>query len=95
MEKGDKRSTGLFERGRGQRLPGDKQDVGAGRKIRQEALHGSPQETLGSVPLHRLSNGPPGCHSHTQMRLVTVLDNQDNKRVGIRLAKTPHPLEIS
>jgi hypothetical protein len=57
-------------------------------------LHGGPQETFGAVAAHRQSDSFPGGHAHAQVRLVAGLDNQDNKRVGIRLAKTPHPLEI-
>ena len=94
-EEGQEGSTGLFKCGLGQRLAGNEKNVGTGREIRHEALHGGSQETFGTVTAHRLSDSLSGCHSYTEMRLVTGLENQDNKRVGIRLAKTPHPLEIS
>lgn len=66
-----------------QRLTSDKQDVGTGQKVRYKTMHGSPQEPLGTVAAHRLSNSFPGSHSNPQIRQITGLGNQDNKRVGI------------
>jgi hypothetical protein len=80
--------------GFGQGVAGDEEDIGTRREVRYEALHGGPQKTFGAVASHSQSDGLPGGHTHAQVGLVTGLDNQDNKRVGIRLAKTPHPLEI-
>jgi hypothetical protein len=84
----------LLERGSDQGLAGNQEDIGTRREVRHEALHGGPQEAFGAVASHSQSDSFSGGHAHTQAGLVAELDYQHNKRVGIRLARTPHPLEI-
>jgi len=88
------RGARLVKRGLRQGLAGDQEDIGTRCEVRQEALHGGPQETFGAVTPDSHPDGFSRCHAYADFGLVAGLDNQDNKRMGIGLAKTPHPLEI-
>ncbi len=63
--------------------------------------HRFAQETLGPVPINGCPHRPPGRHPdfhaglvHRIASLIMSLHYQHNKRVGIGLARTPHPLEV-
>ena len=64
-----------------------------------ESAHGFAQKPFGPVPVNSCSHRPSRRHTDPYMRdfsasLVMSLHYQHNKRVGIGLAGTPHPLEI-
>lgn len=84
----------FFEGGFRQGLAGDQEQVGPASDVRQDALHGGAQKTFGAIASHGGSHSAPGGDSHAHAGRVAGLGNQDDKRVGIRLSKTPHPLEI-
>jgi hypothetical protein len=52
------------------------------------------QEPLCPVASHGGAGRPPSRNSDSQVALRVLVDNQNDKRVGIGPAGTPHPLEI-
>ncbi len=93
-QEGGEGGVGRLEGGGNERGAGDQEQVQTRREVRQEALHGGAQESFGAIPSDGPANGLSGGDSDSHVWLVAGLGNQHNKRVGIRLSKTPHPLEI-
>jgi len=80
---------------------GDQDQIQVGGNIWDQGAHGFTQEPLGPVSM----NGGPYCPSSRHpdfyagmvpriASLIVSLNYQHNKRVGIGLAGTPHPLEV-
>jgi hypothetical protein len=94
LEEGEQSLTGLLEGGVGKAWSGNQDQVEVGGEAGEEAAHGFPQESLCAVAVHGCANRLAGSDAHPQAGLFAFLHHQHNKRVGIRLAGTPHPLEI-
>jgi len=73
---------------------GDQDQIQIGGDAGEQRPHGFAQESFCPVPM----NGRPYCPAcrdpHFYTRLIMSLHYQHNKRVGIGLARTPHPLEV-
>jgi len=59
-----------------------------------QSPHHFAQEAFAPVSNDRCANRLACRDSHTHVGLIAFLRNQHNKRVGIGLAITPHPLEV-
>ena len=86
--------AGIFQGSRDESRSSDQNKVQVGSDVREQTPHGFPEEafctiTMNSGP-HRLARRDPDLY----MRLFIGLHYQHNKRVGIGLARTPHPLEV-
>lgn len=57
-------------------------------------MHSSSQEPLRTIPLNSLTDSPPCSNPNSWNFPVGNCCIQHNKRVGIRLPRTPYPLEI-
>ena len=86
--------VGLLQRGGHKPRPGDQDQVQVGGNARDQGPHGFSQKPFGPVSM----NGGPYCPSSRNPDfyawLFVSLHYQHNKRVGIGLAGTPHPLEV-
>jgi hypothetical protein len=60
----------------------------------QKSVHGRPQQAFGPIALDGIPDRQTSADPHTHTNKVRFHNIQYNKRVGIRLAGTPHPLEI-
>src|SRR5215212_7707284 len=86
--------TGFFQGGRNKSRAGDQDQVESWMDVRDQSPHHFAQETFGTVPINRCSHRSPRGDTDFYTRLVMRLHYQHNKRVGIGLARTPHPLEV-
>jgi hypothetical protein len=94
LEEVEQSLAGIFEGGVGKAWAGNQDQVVVRGGGGEEAAHCFAQETFCAVAVNGCANRLAGCDSHAQAGLFAFLDNQHNKRVGIRLARAPHPLEI-
>ena len=86
--------TGVFQSGAGQPRSGDQDQVQVGSEIWEQDPHGFTEEPFGSITMNGAPYCPSSRNSNLYMRLFMALHYQHNKRVGIGLARTPHPLEV-
>jgi hypothetical protein len=86
--------AGLHKIGSGQRGTGNQQQIGPGEGFSQKSIHCRPQQALGPIAIDCIPDRQTGADPHPNTQLVRFQDIQYNKRVGIRFAGTPHPLEI-
>ena len=94
FQQGAQGRASFFEGGSGQGRAGDQEQVGSGCEVWEDALHGGAQESFGAITSHRVTDCSSRRDADAGAGLVAGLGYQHNKRVGIRLSKTPHPLEI-
>lgn len=85
----DIRKTGFDHR-----LSGDKQEIVTWLDTDKLVLDCCPHEAFCPVALHCIAQATPCGDTHTQALFLIFTDDQHNKRVGKRLSRTPHPLEI-
>ncbi len=89
------RGTGFLQGGSYKRRAGNQNQIQTGGERIQVGTHRLPQKPLGSIPLHSPTSRLPCRDTHFHVRAsVAGLHHQHNKRVGIRLTSSPHPLEI-
>ena len=86
--------TGVFQSGASQPGSGDQDQVQVGSEIWEQGPHGFTEKPFGSITMNGGPDCPASCNSNLYVRLFMRLHYQHNKRVGIGLARTPHPLEV-
>jgi hypothetical protein len=86
--------TGLFQGGGDQPRSGDQNQVQVGSDVWEQGPHRFAEETFCSIAMNSGPYCPPSRNTDFDLRLIMSLNYQHNKRVGIGLARTPHPLEV-
>jgi len=94
MEKSREGGASVFQRGVDHARTGNQHKVPTGGERGEHRTYRFAQQSFGSIPLDSISNCSSCCHAHAQALLFTRLGYQDNKRVGIGRAVSPHPLEL-
>lgn len=102
LQKVEQGLAGFLQRGGGQPGAGDQDQIRAGSvvlsqskgHVRKKSPHRFAQKTLRAIASHSASGGASRRHSNSYAGLRILFDNQNDKRVGIGPAGTPHPLEI-
>jgi hypothetical protein len=101
LQKGEQSLAGFFQRCRDKPGAGDQDQIQAGCDAWEEGSHRFPKEAFGAISINRCSHRSTCRHSdlyarlaHRVASLIMRLNYQHNKRVGIGLAGTPHPLEV-
>ena len=84
----------IGQSGRCKRGTGDQDQVRTGGDGWDERAHRFAQKSFRAVPIDSRPHRPARRHPHLHTRLVMRLHYQHNKRVGIGLSITPHPLEV-
>ena len=75
-------------------VAGEEQKVPAGVDRRGESPQRFPQTPPRPVALDGSADAPPGAHTEAAAVEVIAASHQNDKRVRIRLARTPHPLKV-
>ena len=93
-EKVEQSLTSVFQGGSNEPGSSDQNEVQIGSDAREQTPHGFAEKAFCSITMnggsHRLASRDP----YFQIWLFIALHYQHNKRVGIGLARTPHPLEV-
>jgi hypothetical protein len=76
------------------RLPGHNYQFPTAPNVWQKFIKTGFDLTANPVALDRATHGAACRNANMQLAILIVLGYQHNKRVGIRFAETPHPLEI-
>ncbi len=75
-------------------VSGNEQEIVSGDDTAQLSLDRCSHQTFHPVTLYGISQTAPCSDPNSQKLSFVFADDQHNKRVGKRLSRTPHPLEI-
>jgi hypothetical protein len=84
----------LGELGLGQRAAGEQENIPSRLDEREQGVESLPQEAFSPVAGYGSPDGTPGRDGKTGCFQLILRNHKHNKRVGIRLSYSPHPLEI-
>jgi hypothetical protein len=76
------------------RLAGHQSEVVSRGNPGQQGFDGCSHQAFGSVSLYGFTHRFPGCQTDSRSVKFVWQGFQYNKRVGIRLTETPHPLKV-
>jgi hypothetical protein len=97
LQEGEQSLTDFLQGGGGEVRTGDQEQVQPWGDVWDEWTHRFTQKSLCPVALHCCPDRPACRDPHANARpsaLLAFQHNQHNKRVGIGLTGTPHPLDI-